>query len=249
MKTKLYKAVLLAALGLGGITSVQAQDALLGFNDAGGTGNDYVIDLGSGSQFTTTATIDFSSQFTMFTTAFGTTPDANVAAGFVSQVGSSSILQSYAGGTPNLGGLTAGNPSGNQALAARAAASGILTGVYASSLGQTGSGNAWSYNIAANPTTAGLTTGISFAADTANPMGTLTGGQITLALYESTIGSGRNAPGSTWTEVGTLAIDANAGTAIYTGIAAVPEPTTFSLLGGAGLLLISLRNKFSRKQA
>ena len=72
MKTKLYKAVLLAALGLGGITAAQAQDALLGFNSAPGTGsgNDYVIDLGSGSQFNNQAILNFSFSSTTFSNAF-----------------------------------------------------------------------------------------------------------------------------------------------------------------------------------
>jgi hypothetical protein len=46
-----------------------------------------------------------------------------------------------------------------------------------------------------------------------------------------------------------LAVNANTGSILYTGIAAVPEPTTFSLLGGAGLLVLSFRKKFSRNQA
>lgn len=48
-------------------------------------------------------------------------------------------------------------------------------------------------------------------------------------------------------ELGNFALGAN-GTVTYTTVA-VPEPSTYGLLAGAGLLAVSLRNQFRRKQA
>ena len=184
---KIIQSSLAGRSRIGGVTAAQAQDALLGFNDAGGTGNDYVIDLGAGSQFTPTATLNLSPLFSAssFNTAFTATPNTNVAAGFVSQVGSTGFLQSYAGGTP-AGTLPSGTPSAPQWDAAFAAASGILLGVYSSASGSTPGGSAWSYNIAASPTANGLAAGNALSAQTGNPMGTLGSGVIDLTVYEST---------------------------------------------------------------
>lgn len=250
MTKKLYKVALLAALGLGGITAAQAQDALLGFNDAGGTGNDYVIDLGAGSQFTPTATLNLSSLFnaSTFNTAFGATPDISLAAGLAGQVGGATLIQSYAGGTPAQN-LPSGTPTPSQLSVSFAAASGIALGYYSSASAPT-TGSAWSANIAQSTSLGGLNGGTSLGNNTGNPMGSFSSGDLTLALYESTKGGTLRAPtASPWTEVGTLDVNLNSDSITYTGVAAVPEPTTYGLLAGAGLLIVSLRNKFSRKNA
>jgi hypothetical protein len=49
---------------------------------------------------------------------------------------------------------------------------------------------------------------------------------------------------------GYFAFNANTDSLTFTGAAvSVPEPTTYGLLAGAGLLVVSLRNQFRRKQA
>jgi hypothetical protein len=244
---KQYKAILLAVLGFGGISAAQAQDALLGFNDATGTQNDYVIDLGAASQFSPTATIDLSSDFSssLFSSAFGSTP-AGVAAGFVAGP-AGAILESYAGGTPS-GSLPSGTPTPTQFNTSQTSMSGILLGVNPSASGVTALGSAWSWNIAVSPSQTGGAGSTAVAGNTGNPMGMLSSDAIDLAVYESTATSGRTEKTTAWTQIGTLAVDANAGSIVFTG-SAVPEPTTYGLVGAAGLMLISLRNKFSRKQA
>ncbi len=246
---KQYKAIVLAVLGLGGISAAQAQDALLGFNDATGTQNDYVIDLGAESQFTSTATVNLSSAAyaTTFNTAFGS--DTSVAAGFVGGGTGSFLLQSYAGGTPAEQ-LPSGTPSKTQYNSSVSAESAVLTGVYASATTSLPAGDGWSYIIAQSPSVNGAQGANAVAGNTGNPMGTLSSDAITLAVYESTANNygARTETTTAWQEVGTLAVDMTTGSIVFTG-SAVPEPGTYSLLGGAGLLLVSLRNKFSRKQA
>jgi hypothetical protein len=104
----LYKAALLAALGLASVSVAQAQsDMLLGFNDAGpNTGaasyqNDYVIDLGAISQFTVNSTYSGSIAQSTFDGAFSS--DANylndVAVGVVAENNTVSPKQIYVSGT------------------------------------------------------------------------------------------------------------------------------------------------------
>lgn len=246
---KLYKAALLAALGLASVTAAQAStDLLLGFNDAGSTNsaanNDYVVDLGALSQFTTTATIDLSSAFnaTTFAAAFGADLGGssygnynNVAAGAAGGSSGGSVFGT--GGATGSSSATAFNYQVN-------AVGGVVIGEYGSA-----SLNSWSSGIAAGPS--GFTPGLFVAAGGApNPMFNLSGGTITEILYQSVYsGSGKSATATGFTEVGTLAIDVNTGSVIFTGVAAVPEPSTYALFGGAGLMLLVFRNKFRRIQA
>ena len=245
-----YKLALLAALGLASASAIQAQ-TLLGFNDANGTANDYVIDLGAGSQFTPTAVVDLSGLFnsTMFNTAFGGDSGAlnNVAVGLVSGGGSGqTLIQSYAGGSPS-GALPSGTPSVSLYHNAIASASGITLGVESSA---TTSGG-WSYQIAQSPILGGADGAPSLGQSTGNPMGTLGSGVIDLTVYEATDPNFGNRGETTtaWLDIGTLAVDAGAGTINFTGVSAVPEPTTLSLLTGAGALLLAFRNKLKRKQS
>ncbi len=248
MTKKLYKTVLLAALGLGGITAAQAQDALLGFNDAAGPSgaqNDYVIDLGAGSQFTPTATLNLSSLFSAstFTTAFNADASYlnNVAAGFV--MGYNGTLdQSLPSASPV--GTTPSNTLFNNSEGA--AQAGIPAIVQSSA-----TANGWSAEIAQSPTSGGSIGAPSLGVSTGNPMGTLSSGVLSLEIYQDTANSygNRNQSQNAWTDLGTLAMNANSGTVTFTGVSAVPEPATYGLFASAGLLIVALRHKLSRKQA
>jgi hypothetical protein len=59
------------------------------------------------------------------------------------------------------------------------------------------------------------------------------------------------AAGGAFSEIGTITIDVPTDTVTFNGIdsAPVPEPTTYGLLAGAGLLLVGVRRQFVKKNA
>lgn len=241
----MYKLALLAALGLVTVTSAQAgsSDFLLGFNDAAGPSaaqNDLVIDLGVASQFTANST--FSTSFSGFSAAYSADGNAlnDVAAG---------VVEGFTGAYPKTLFVTAlstppsiGSSAFNNAAAV---AQSPTIGEYGSA-----STSGWTYNIAASPTAPGTSATAGDVADQthSNPLQSLSSGIVTENLFEVTKPSSLGTP-SAWSEIGTFTIDANADTVSYTGanVAAVPEPATYGLLSGAGMLLLGLRRQFTRK--
>jgi hypothetical protein len=218
----------------------------LGFNDAAGPAsaqNDYVIDLGSFALFTTTSTVNVGINPSLFNTAFSTDPNAlnNVAVGAVEGVGGvgGQIMLTYAT-MP-----TANNPV---AVANAISENGAVNiGEYSSTAGTPIA--PFSAQVAMSPTTFGAN---SVGANVADPLSLLSGGTASLTLWEATIsGTSRSETISPWSELGTLSINANGGidTVSFVGVNAVPEPTTYGLLGGAGLLLLGLRRPFRKKNA
>ncbi len=248
-----YRLALLAALGLATATGAQAQgsgDLLLGFNDLNGTQNDYVVNLGSLSQFTTSSYTVLSFSGSTFSTAYSADGNAmnDVAAGAVGGYtgGSNGSLFQTA---PN-GGLPAWNSSMAVAwLNAASEAQSPVVGEYSSA--GPGNGNyGWSQMVAASPTVQGSAPGGNVAGNSANPLGYLTSGVITEQLYESTdsgVGSRGSTP-SAFSDVGTLIINANNDTVTYFGTA-VPEPSVYGLLAGCGLLAVALRRPMTVKKS
>ena len=254
MKNHLSKAVLVAGLSLAvsqAAKAVNNGDLFLGFNDAAGptsAQNDYVIDLGAYTDFTTTSTFQGTISSGLFTTAFGTDGNAlnDVGVGAVAgaQSGSNKILFQT--------GAATGTPSATHFSSSWAAANSVEGGE-AASAGST-SDATWSYEIAVSPTQ-NDESGTGLASSTVNPESYLVSGDATLDLYESTYTGVRGASPTAWTLLGTLTIDANssvsdptADTVDFTGSAvAVPEPATYGLFAVGGLLAHALRRKLFAK--
>lgn len=256
MKNNLYKAALLAALSVALSPAAKAAnngDVFVGLNDAAGptsAQNDYVIDLGSYTDFTTTGTVQGTINSTMFNTAFGTDGNAlnEVAVGAVAG-GQIAGGNNYLFSTGNLSGIPSASPFKNSQNSA-----GTVEGGEYASAGSI-SDTTWSFEVAVSPTQPDEY-GNGVASETGNPMSYLTGGTATLDLYESTFSGTRGASPSAWTLLGTLTIDANssvsdpsdanADTITFTGVDAVPEPGTFGLFAIGGLLAHGLRRRFFR---
>jgi len=80
------------------------------------------------------------------------------------------------------------------------------------------------------------------------PMSTFGASKIVVEqLWEDVLPASGN---GAWVLLGSLTIDFSGGTPSITfDQAAVPEPTTYGALAGAGLLVLSLRRQFGRKTA
>jgi hypothetical protein len=248
---KIYKAALLAALGLGSVTAVQAStDLLLGFNDAAGptaAQNDYVIDLGlNGATLVADAvanngTYDLSSLFNAgtFSTAFSADGNNlnNVVAGVVGGYSISNPKLLYQ--TMAIG-LTPGSISGSQLSNGANAAQGIQIGEYAST-----ATSGWSALVSVDATTPGsIVSGDSVSGSTGySAVGNLNSGVLSLELWENQRNSGTG-PAVGWVDQGTFNINLNSDTVTFT---VAPEPSTLALVGAAGLVSLLFCRQFNRK--
>lgn len=241
-----YKAILLAALGLAAASATQAQTVYLGLNDLGNASSDYIISLGNVSQFTTTSSQTWTISPSLFSSAFGGDANAlnDVAVGLAGggQVSASSSTYVQTGNTALLSSGTFGSAVSD------ASSVGLDAGLVVSS----SDANSWSTWVAQSPTVGGSHSGGSVTTASGNPMGTLSSGTLSTAVFEATLGTGRGGTFSAPVDIGTLVINANSGvdTITFTGSAvAVPEPGTYGLLAGAGLLLVGVRRQFINKKA
>jgi hypothetical protein len=242
---RIYKAALLAALGLAGVSAAQAQteDVLLGFNDAAGptsAQNDYVIDLGyTGSGLVAAAiadggSIDLSSTFSasLFSSAFSTDPNylADVAMGAVSgsqfPIYPESLYQT----------VKLNNISRAQFNNATGLAGASDIGKYAST-----STTGWTAFISPSPS---QTVGGTLAQYSGNPLELIGGGFRIEELYETSLASSGGTPTAP-VDVGHFTFDLGSDSVIFS----VPEPSTYALATCASLLALSLRRKFIRNNA
>jgi len=239
MKSHLYKAALLVALGLAGASVAQAQnytsgDLLAGFTT--GSGTDLIYDLGqesalyNGETWTSLQTLlnsDYSGSLT--TLSWGVIGNGP-ASGSPRTLWSTTAQYTRAG-------TVHGSQAFNQINNATGALANNFSG--ASALGSsatvpaTGPSDSTSWNV---ETTSAATVPTDYINVYENP--NVTG----LAVADL---SAINNDGSTPTVQGNFALGSD-GSLTFTQ--AVPEPTTFGLLGGGALLLLAFRNKLSRKQ-
>jgi hypothetical protein len=241
----LYKAALLAALGLGTIASAQAQFTYSGTPQSGG-GATYNSDLILG--FTSTSGTD---------TEFDLGTETSLVNGETWNL--SSILTSYNLSTVDwgvVGTVTSGHLSyltyddavyGDNL---QTITTGIWTGI--NTANKTIYNNAFSSAGADNAATVLASSPGSWNSETVNPtLGTQY--QNVNAANPNSTGEDtvdfwvQNAATGTDSEIGTFSL-ASDGVVTF-NVAAVPEPATYGLLAGAGLLIVALRRQFSVKKA
>ena len=235
-------------------------DLVLGFsdNDFLTPAQDYIVDLGnagallSAAQNAPSLTIDLTSGYNFnvgtFDTAFSGDAGAlnNVNAGVVGGQQTVGLPKTIWATTLGGSGAPANLGSGTLINSGANVVQGITQyGIIASA--QAGS---FSANVAVDPYTAGTASGSDDFTDLtgANPLNTLTGGILSEDLYVDV----RPASGAgSWAEVGTFNFNLNnTSSDVMTFTASsVPEPSTYELLAGAGLLALVFRRQLSRKNA
>jgi hypothetical protein len=232
--TKTFKLALLAAISLAGASAAQAQtytpgDLLVGFTT--GTGNDLLYDLGQASSLTAGET--FPDLSTLLGTDFGTGSALNnVNWGVVGYVttGHTTYTTTAVGFTPD-------TITGTGAFNAPKNAVNTLVGNFLSSPTPGASATvAYSSSTSYYAETIGNQFSTDYGASYENPdvvgpntatlSSVLNDGSAPTALYNLTLG-----PDDSFT------------------VAPAPEPSTYALLGGAGLLVLALRKQLVRKQA
>ena len=224
----LYKTVIVSALGLGTIATAQAavtynSDLIIGFTTT--SGNDVEYDAGAvGSLFS-------GEQFNLSSLLTGVNL-STVDWGVIASVTTSHSIYQTDANTPN-------------AVAAFGAWNAINTSV------KTIYNNAFSASGAGNSATPAASTPYSWNTETLNPtLGTdflnEVGGANPNVVGETSVGFyGTADNGSAPSAIGSFSLD-QTGTVTFT---AVPEPSAYGIVAGAGLLMVSLRNRFGKKQA
>ncbi len=240
--TNSYKLALLAALGLASI-SAQAQtyspgDLILGIYDPAAA-NTLVVDLGSANSITGQTYEQWN--LSTYLTAANITTTANTQYGVIGgTAGSPNTVWATGLGSTTFSSLSvAGGGS-----VATTLANGLANYYKVTAVGSSwATSSDWFNGTISNPPQSG-----AFNAYLGNPNSTIGTSEI---LYKSTnpYTTGRPAVQQPGTETTYLDFNLGANDVLTYGTAAVPEPSTYGLIAGVGLLALSLRNKLVRKQA
>jgi len=280
MKNQLYKAALLAALGLGSISAAHAQsdpsypaagDLVIGFSStAAGVTQDYDVDIGQVSALTVDDNLSADLSVSTLQSIFGANL-AGVSVGVVGYNNDPVLLGDtdlYRTTTRNAGPYTPAYTSADSTTPTKPASNGAITtsagdiasldvgdgqnGINKGTSSSPGAGS-WSDLIAQSSTTVAFS-GTGLATEAGNPMGVLVsngsgGYTLNLDMYED---NNSGTAGRTYVYQGYFNLDISSSggnlssdSFTYDPTAAVPEPGTYGLCAGAGLLLLGLRRQFS----
>jgi hypothetical protein len=232
-----YKLALLAALGLASVTAAHAQayndgsstqpgDLIVGVYQPGATSTE-VIDLGAFTSLVNGQTWNLSSGLSTAGITLSSTGFFGVVGDFSNPSGADSVYSTLANGTPS-------KINGNSAFSSiDSGFSTIAIGPESIGSQNLSGGNDW--KTSADPTVSGTAAAsLGYSPDVA----------VTSGAKLWTINDDNSAP----TLDGTFTLNTTSDVLTFNAVA-VPEPTTYGLVAGAGLLIVSLRGKFSRKQA
>ncbi len=223
---KIYKATLLAALGLSGVLSAQAAtyngDLLVGFTTQ--SGNDLIYDLGSTASLLSGQTWNLTALLTGYNlnaVNWGLIGDANLS-------GIHTAWSSTEGVTPG-------------SIPSTAAWGKIDTAVKSiyQNFGAAGAGQSLSIDSADDNSWNHQTVSPSLTTQYANVYGNPNVVGLTSASLFSAVGDG-----STPSLLGTFSL--NSSSVLTYSATPAPEPGTFALIGGGAALLLVFRNKFRR---
>jgi len=262
---KLRKIAVVAAVAAlavqGAFAGANNNNLVLSINNNDGGGNtEFTVNLGQISTFTPIPNYDLSGFMSTFNSQYASAAasglNVGVAGGQNGQGGLSGAGNDVFTTTLRVGGssyTTAGTESAPTPATPSKAnignAGGIAGGVvsFGSNL-STGDANSFTTLFAKDPTTTG-TAANSFTSFLGgdNPLQTMTGTSIVLDLWKDTVTSS----GTTgWAYQGDFTLDlSGAQPSLVFDAAPVPEPSTYGLFAGAGILALSLRRQFRSKNA
>jgi hypothetical protein len=244
---KFYKSAILAvAAAMVSQAAHATQTPLeLGFTSASAQ-SDYIIDLGAVSLTATPGVTDLSSDFsaTTFNSVFSSSP-SGVSMGVVSG-NSSGVTDIYAtqvrvggAGDATVAGSSLATKSHSSTVIGTSAAA--ITGVPAfpttAGTGVADSTKSYSSKVEAN------VSGSFFNKSGIQPAGALVSGTILEDLWEGTVAGG-------YSYLGYFTFNYGSDLLTFTSAAVpAPEPAAYGALAGLGVLALSLRRQFSRKNA
>jgi len=249
--------------------SAANNDLILSINNNSGSPagtTEFTVNLGNISTFTPVPNYDLSSFMSTFNSQYASAGVSGLNVGVVggqngqgplgNGVGNDVFTTTLrtSGGSYTAAGSSA--PGASPAKAQIANAGGIAGGFSGFSPNKAiGDGDSFTTLVAKDPTTAGTAQNsfTSYLSTADDPLSTMTGTKIVLDMWKDTqISTAAGlAATSGWVYQGNFTLDLSGAqpSLIWDAAAPVPEPSTYGLFGGFGLLALSLRRQFRSKNA